>query len=320
MDDTPLRRIGAGFCGTVWAAEERGSAFKREDGGPHRSLLHDFQTHQHILHCMHQTDLTEAPETKQTQYNINIPLCHGYIDPLDAWWKNNLARFPEGYEPCNTIHAQRIPPVPEATRRFLTEQYCPEPLRANILASDANRDCMIRPYLGRRRVRASKPSRFQAFSLRNYPLHLDQMEEIGIPETDIAGYARTMAKALAQLHWVAHVDGNDVEFVLASPNDQPDENRSPESWSNALGLHEMWMLDFDLARPMTVDKQGARQAANAFKGNDPYYPRPDKNSYLWIAFRGQYVATSEMCLQKESQATKELPVYFVHLVEESSES
>ncbi|KAL4908863.1 zinc finger protein-domain-containing protein [Aspergillus multicolor] len=258
----------------------------------------------------------KASSIMQTQYNINIPLCHGFIEPFNAWWKKNLARFPEGYEPCNMIHAQRIPAVPEATRCFLTEHYCPPSLIANILDSDTNRDCIIRPYLGRRRVRAaSKPSRFQAFSLRNYPLHLDQMEEIGIPGADIAGYARTMAKALAQLHWLAHVDGNDIEFVLASPNDKPDPSQKPESWSNALGVHEMWMLDFDLARPMTMVEQGAQQAAIAFKGNDPYYPRPDKDSYLWIAFREQYLATSQVCLQ-DSQASKDLPAYFIHLVEE----
>ena len=45
------------------------------------------------------------------------------------------------------------------------------------------------------------------------------MEELGIPECDITGYARSMAEALAVMHWDAGVDGNDVEFVLAAPND-----------------------------------------------------------------------------------------------------
>ena len=38
-----FRRIGAGFCGSVWAPDQREPfAFKREDGGPGRSLLNDF--------------------------------------------------------------------------------------------------------------------------------------------------------------------------------------------------------------------------------------------------------------------------------------
>lgn len=49
-----FRRIGAGFCGTVWASSSKGSAFKREDGkedgGPARSLQNDFDVHQRVLH------------------------------------------------------------------------------------------------------------------------------------------------------------------------------------------------------------------------------------------------------------------------------
>ncbi|KAL2828603.1 zinc finger protein-domain-containing protein [Aspergillus pseudoustus] len=318
MDQAQLRRIGAGFCGTVWATSERGSAFKREDGGPHRSLLHDFRTHQHIQHCVHQRSDLEG-----TGYSISIPLCYGFIKPTDDWGIENLARFPKGYEPCNTIHMQRIPPMPEATRRLLTERYCPSSLISEILNSDTNRDCLIRPYLGRRRIpTASASSRFKAFSLRNYPLHVDQMEEIGVPENDILGYARTMAKTLAQLHWIAQVDGNDVEFVLASPNEELTGTRkSSQPWSNILGSHEMWILDFDLAREMTMDEEGIQQAANAFTKNDPYYPRPDGGSPLWIAFREQYLVTSRDCLQSHANKTlTQLPLNFIHLVEKLNEA
>lgn len=49
------------------------------------------------------------------------------------------------------------------------------------------------------------------------PLHLDQMEELGIPATDIESYARVTASTLALLHWAAGLDGNDMESVLAPP-------------------------------------------------------------------------------------------------------
>ena len=43
-----LRRVGAGACGTVWAASEQGIAFKREDRGPAQSLRNDFDRRQQI--------------------------------------------------------------------------------------------------------------------------------------------------------------------------------------------------------------------------------------------------------------------------------
>ena len=152
---TPLRRIGAGFCGTVWAAGDHGPAFKREDGGPDRSLLNDYNMHQHLQD--HKSSMTQ----------IQIPICYKLLTPSSEWWHDNLDRFPRGYEPCNMIHAQRIPPISENARRLITEPYCPPQLVSEIMDSDTNRDCLVRPYLGRRRHHTQRASRFQAFSLRN---------------------------------------------------------------------------------------------------------------------------------------------------------
>ena len=86
-----------------------------------------------------------------------------------------------------------------------------------------------------------------------------------------------MAQALALMHWVGEVDGNDVEFVLA-----PSDNAT---MSNVLGDHSMWILDFDLCRNMSMDEDGVKQASIAFWRNDPFYPRPGKDPELWNAFR-----------------------------------
>jgi len=54
MNDN-LRRIGAGFCGSVWAprtASENAHSFKREDGGPGRSVYNDYVMHQKILSAL----------------------------------------------------------------------------------------------------------------------------------------------------------------------------------------------------------------------------------------------------------------------------
>lgn len=44
-----FRRIGSGFCCTVWAPFERGPAYKREDGGLGISLENDYGMHQRAL-------------------------------------------------------------------------------------------------------------------------------------------------------------------------------------------------------------------------------------------------------------------------------
>ena len=205
---TEFRRIGAGFCGTVWSppsgqSKYFGYAFKREDGGPGRSLPNESNMHQCIL---------KARES--TSVHIRIPQFVRFIGPEDTWWNDNLKSFPAGYTACNTIMSEQIPSVPQVVREQLIDRYCPADLAAEIKSSEANQDCLVRPYLGRRRYH-TRPSRFKAFSLRNYPLHLDQMEEIGL-DTDLVLYAEIMAEALAMMHWLAGIDANDVEFVLAT--------------------------------------------------------------------------------------------------------
>jgi hypothetical protein len=89
------------------------------------------------------------------------------------------------------------------------------------------------------------------------------MEEIGIPAQHMIQYAQAMAETLAIMHWLAKIDANDVEFVLAPPDDE-DEGQ----WVNVLGEHTMWILDFDLCRSMAMDEHGIEQAARAFWRND----------------------------------------------------
>jgi hypothetical protein len=147
------------------------------------------------------------------------------------------------------------------------------------------------------------------------------MEEIGIPDEDIMAYSRTMADTLAFLHWIARNDGNDIEFILAAPNSISGGSFGRKrTWNNALGRHEMWMLDFDLARPMTMDEQGVRQAVEAFWKNDPFCPRPNEHSSIWKAFREQYLSMSKEHISVTGlgdRLQETLPGQFIRLVEES---
>lgn len=124
------------------------------------------------------------------------------------------------------------------------------------------------------------------------------MEDIGIPTEDMQSYARMMGEALATLHWLGEMDGNDIEFVLAPPpfhEEEPNTN----TITNVLGRHTMWMLDFDLCRYMPMSDAGVQQAVTAFWRNDPFYPRPQ--SKLWGDFREQYLMSSEEIINEYSQ-------------------
>ena len=208
------------------------------------------------------------------------------------------------------IEAQRIPPFGESTRHLLIQAFCPDEIKQKIINSEPDRDCLIRLYLGRRRThtRDSKTSsRFKAFSLRNYPLHEDQLEELAITTDDLQQYTRTMAEALAMMHWIAGIDANDVEFVLA-PGDRV---------NNVLRRHSMWMLDFDLCRDITMDENGIEKAVKAFWRNHPFYPCPGKA--LWDTFREQYIHASDECLEfygiQEMEKQRFLSRLFIEQVE-----
>lgn len=146
----PLRIFGKGFCGTVWAASKKGHAFKREDGGPDRSLKNDFGMQHRVLQAFQK--FTNSNASPQIHLQIQIPACYDFIKVTDQnWWSLNQRKFPPGYTPCNMIQSQRIPPFSEATRQLLITKYCPTNIVQQILISEPNKDCLIRPYLGRRR-------------------------------------------------------------------------------------------------------------------------------------------------------------------------
>lgn len=300
--------------------EEVSFALKREDGGPGRSLANDHFMHKHILTCLDQLNHNAPVSSIQ---RVQVPHCFRFIEAANsAWWNENLSKFPEGYSPCNILQSERIPPFSRLIRERLIANYCPAALADEIKASRSNQSCLVRPYLGRRRHGAERPKRFAAFSLKNFPLHLDQMEQLDL---NVASYAETMADALAMMHWYGEIDANDVEFVLA-PHPNPTHPSSPspspspnESTSSFLGEHSVWMLDFDCCRPMSMDEQGVKQAVTAFFRNDPFYPLPSaegsRDQALWEVFRLRYLQTSSNILVDDSQR-RLLPEAFIREVEE----
>jgi hypothetical protein len=305
---TKFRRIGQGFCGSVWAAEEGTTAVKREDGGPGRSLLNDYNMHKLVL----ETTLME-------NLSVCVPRWPTFVTHSNIWWNMNLVRFPTGYTTCNALCSERIPPLPQQVRDLLVDGYCPAVLTATIKANDADRDCLVRPYLGRRKIQNEARRGRNFFSLRNYPLHLNQAEDLELP---VVEYARAMAEILAMMHWTAKIDANDIEFVLGGVQTETETGISGTKYTHDMfGTHSLWVLDFDCCKPLTMDDTGIDQAATAFLRNDPYFPRPatsaqSANSLLWMEFRNRYLECSQKRTTGEGRACPSLPDKFIARVVE----
>lgn len=324
-----LEKIGQGFCGTVWAApcvscvddfpQHEHTVIKRADGGPGRSLPNEFRIHQLIMQ-------TPTPTLGCMKFRVNIPNLLGFLEHTDQLWLSILPRLPSTFSSCKALISERIPPLPLSTRKLLALKFFPNIDLETILASSSNKHCLIRPYLGRRThhqtepaTNASRPRRLQVFSLRNFPLHVDQMTELGL---DIDEYAIAMADTLAFLYWSVKIDANDVEFVLAPPRPHPhlysqlskttvEVGSTDFSSTGALGLHSMWILDFDCCKDLSMDETGINQACISFWRNDPFYPRPGSGNpideELWRVFKERFLESSAKILVTESEEVRSLP-------------
>ncbi|KAH7248008.1 zinc finger protein-domain-containing protein [Fusarium solani] len=309
-----LERIGMGFCGSVWAdvnslANEAASCMKREDGGPGRSITNEYHIHRLVNDAVNSNTRHAA--------SFRIPLCRGFLKKSDADWSKILLRLPPGSTACNALLSEKVQPVSETARRLLAVNYAKDHDSEVIVGDKKNEHCLIRPYLGRRRHGwARRPGKPAFFSLRNFPLHIDQMEELGMP---IEPYAKAMAEGLAFLLWVARVDANDVEFVLACP--RPSNSESSKFEADILGPHSMWIIDFDCCNPLPMDEEGVEIAARCFWRNDPFYPRPGSSNAaderLWGIFREQFLAVSERMLEDELSCVRELPVRLMDKIMET---
>ncbi|CVK96468.1 uncharacterized protein FPRN_12421 [Fusarium proliferatum] len=311
-----LLRIGTGCCGSVWAdadsSKDNGtpSCIKREDGDPHRSITNE--------HFVHQLVVQSLQLNPQHARNFRIPLCRGFLKKDDEGWSLVLPRLPPGSKPRNALLSEKVQPLSEDVRKLLVSEFARGGSDQDAIINDKkNEHCLIRPYLGRRKKDWGDTNRSTFFSLRNLPLHLDRMIELGL---DVQSYAKVMAEGLAFLHWVARIDANDVEFVLARSRSTSHSHPNSPFDINIFGTHSMWIKDFDCCNPVTMDENGAATAAECFWQNDPYYPRPGStdtsDQELWCAFKDHFLEVSGEILKKEEQSVKNLPKLLIGIIEE----
>ncbi|KAF2137404.1 uncharacterized protein K452DRAFT_329272 [Aplosporella prunicola CBS 121167] len=228
-------------------------------------------------------------KTPEVCKDILIPTSHYFVPSTDTkWWNENGQHFPYDANvsiPNNVLLMDRINPLPSIIRTRLIELYCPPKLKDEAYSTRGNYDCLIRPYLGRRQ---DPPLQF--FSLRNYKLFLNQMEDMNIDTMEIA----------------------------RTPTQQPVTPMSAECFRRR--AVSLWLLDFNQCSEITMDEAGVAAAVDAFVVNDPYYPRPgtlyaDDDDDLWDEFAERYLDVSAKILVSETgpqpQFIELLPQLFI---------
>ncbi|KAL5116090.1 hypothetical protein ACEQ8H_005986 [Pleosporales sp. CAS-2024a] len=311
-----FRSLGAGTCGRVYEVPGTTDIFKVANypGQDTDQLWNDY--------CMHTSIADVLERWGRDKLEVRVPRLKYFVSMNDnMWWTENLDRFPLQFlkEPSNLVCAERILPLAKPIRESLIDLFAPKAADHLALKTDAsNKDCLVRLYLGKRRERINN----KFFQLRNFTMHLDQMEEL---ELNIYQLAFAMGEAMAIMHWACHLDGNDVEFVLGSspemvaqPNmitTKPLDRRAlskltPNSstWNAHLNdfrkrTTHLWMLDFNRCKELSTNKEVMmEQMLHSFFRNDPYFPRPvpptSKDAKLWQVFRNAYEDSAAECMKK----------------------
>jgi hypothetical protein len=197
------KQIGMGRCGTIWELGDL--VLKTAQPGKALALWRDCCNHKRVLEAFQQVHM-------DLRRNINVPSWESWVQPgRDVFWEDLRASFPEDFEPTYGLLTTRIQPLSAPVREALFDHFAPREMRnakakARFLETPANKDCLVRLYLGRRAQHFGS-----CFRLRNFDLMANEMEDLGL---DTVEYARIMASALAILHWEAGLDADEVEFVL----------------------------------------------------------------------------------------------------------
>lgn len=329
----PFREIGTGSIGKVFEQAGTPWAFK--------ALLIDRSSKLWNNYVMHMRIQRSFDQLAAVLTTVEIPRVAWFANPSSDFWPPNLELFPDlptfPRKPRDIMCMDRIYPLPAPIRELLIDLFCPSERSQMAKADPANKDCLIRVLLGRRRYGASRPGGGMFFSLRNYKLHVDQVESLNL---DAEEYAIGMADAMATLHWHTKIDGMDIEFVLGStPLDRNAVRRvlplqNIENLPAGTSTFEtittttpnfkrrivsLWMLDFDACNKISMDKSGVQQAITAFLDTEPCCPRPNANdrfsAHLWTVFSNRYLEIAKKITAGTDYQT--LPQQFIDGVQEA---
>ncbi|RYP79017.1 hypothetical protein DL770_006762 [Monosporascus sp. CRB-9-2] len=311
----PFKKIGAGACGAVFAQEGKPLAMKLAKSTD-SDLWNDYLMHTLIFE-----------KIKRHEIGIKVPECYFFVPKEHPEYFQQHQTLSEAAQavchlPTDILVTERIIPLPEMTRTLLIEKYCAGRIKQRALTDPANKDCLVRVYLGS--LQGKSGGMF--FSLRNFKMHLNQMVEL---QLDVEEMASQMGKALAVMHWDARTDARDVEFALGSSTKkvpvsikhyseligmEPRTFTGPESGRQEDFFHrktELWLLDFNQVRAITLDEAGVAQVVEAMTINDPYFPKPLQDNpvarRVWNRFAESYLEVADVVLKEQDPKVRELP-------------
>ncbi|KAK6218995.1 hypothetical protein LQW54_002495 [Pestalotiopsis sp. IQ-011] len=338
-----FRVIGRGTCGTVYEHSGLPAEIAIKVGSDRIALKRDFNHALRAFNASRapRAPLTSpfcgagtapaVPEDEAATFSIPRPLVPRPRKMLDDHDLGRLGRqglrleavddelFDAGPEDCEDFagaeipaawEAERIGPVAPDARAALVDLFVAPALRAAVHSDDESRDCLVRVYLGAespgsmRGGGRQKKGRWHLDGLRNAPLYLDQMRDVGL---DARALAEEVAVGMATCHWGACLDGMDVEFVLGGPRLPRYRDRADLNAATHDPPARVWMLDFDKTALLPFQARGSccptaedlvERFAVALHGNDPYFPRPSLDRALWDRFAEVYAAAGRAALRR----------------------
>ncbi|KAI4724493.1 spermine/spermidine synthase [Aureobasidium sp. EXF-10728] len=296
-------QIGKGQCGTIYTLHDP-TQVKKVPNAPAKisELRRDFESHTAVSKAFE-----HAPEALGSK--ADVPKVYGFMSPpseddeLSYWIRVGPDEQIDVASNYNYgLLSERILPLQDPIPTALLQTTYPSLTATNIqscLNKPTNNNTLVRLYLGRRGIDRTKPNA-QDISLRNFPLHIDEMETLSLP---IPVYITTLANSLALMHWTAHLDANDIEFVLGTRRDL--------TQGHSISI---WLLDFNQCKTFSHNQAGLKQLVDAFWWNDPYYPRPgaedQRDGVWWTMFLSKYLDGSKLLTDSE------MPGQFIQAVEE----
>jgi hypothetical protein len=126
------------------------------------------------------------------------------------------------------------------------------------------------------------------FSLRNFPLTLDAMGELGL---DMKPFATAIGSAYAIMHWAANITGDNVKFVLGTSISKTENDIQHRA------VH-MYLLDFGQCDEVNMDEDQddlfqALKGSMALEQNQLYLPHPKHSPALYEAWKTAYLELNQ---------------------------
>ncbi|KGO42792.1 hypothetical protein PEX1_084630 [Penicillium expansum] len=298
-----LNQIGSGLQGAVFEQVGKPLALKKESPGNEK--LRSNLSHEHTIHRGVSATF-EYYQSINTEVHVPKPLRFISKEENSAFWDEILPKTPEPYRVRgDLVMMERILPLPKVVRKALISQFCAPEQHLNgteieaILNNPQNKHCLARVYLGNANGTIDRKT-----PLRNFPLCLDPMEQIGIETVPLAN---AMGKAYATLNWGGAINGDDVEFVLGtSATAAQGTDHAPNFQHRAV---QLYLLDFGQCEVVDLT-QDPDVVYQAFKGamvtgdNQRFIPHYSRSPALFATFRQGYIEAGNIILSDKKLDTK----------------